>query len=171
MARTTLCHQDDIRTDEQLWMCDRYSSYLVAAAYKQMKSTTKQQLCAKLISEMMPKLTMNFTSLLVVIVFEIPRTCTISWKKKCAIEVESYVFLQAIKCTVFENLSTTTNIESWPIIVHDNPNMKSMDKSNKIFSRISNGMYNHVFYRCPLPSWQIWHLCTILSTSLFNCGQ
>ena len=119
--------------------------------------TTKLQLYAKQMPKVLPKFTnklhipVRITSLSEVIVFGTPYKCTISWKNKYAIEAAYSIFLQAIKCAIFENLSTTTNIESQPVFIHSNPSTKSMDRSNKILSGTGNGMYNPIFCACTLP--------------------
>lgn len=70
--------------------------------------------------------------------FGIPCKCITFWKKRCATKKASLVFLQVIKYVIFDNLSTTTSIESQPILVQGNLNIKFMDKSNQIFSETCN---------------------------------
>jgi hypothetical protein len=50
----------------------------------------------------------------------------ISLENRLAICDASSLLWQAIKCDILENLSTTTNMESWPLFVRANPNIKSI---------------------------------------------
>jgi hypothetical protein len=44
-----------------------------------------------------------------------------------------------MKCAIFENLSTTTNMESLPLWVLGNPNTKSMFIASQGLYRIDSG--------------------------------
>jgi hypothetical protein len=51
----------------------------------------------------------------------------------------SLVFWHGMKCSIFENLLTTTNIESYPLCVLGIPNMKSMLTASHDLSGMGNG--------------------------------
>ena len=74
------------------------------------------------------------------------QTCslTTSLKNNSATWTTSLVFLQGIKCVIFENLSTTTKIESCMCYVLGNPRTKSMLTSSHDFFGIGNGWYNPI---------------------------
>jgi hypothetical protein len=68
-----------------------------------------------------------------------PWSLTISLKNKFATCVASLVFWHGIKCFIFENLSTTTNMESNHLCVLGNPNTKSMFIASQGLFGIGNG--------------------------------
>jgi hypothetical protein len=67
-----------------------------------------------------------------------PWSLIISLKNKFATHVASLVFWHGIKCAIFENLSMTTNMESIPLYVLENPNSKSTVISSQGLSGIGN---------------------------------
>jgi hypothetical protein len=62
-------------------------------------------------------------------------------KNKLAICDTSSLLWQAIKCDILENLSTTTNIESWPLFVLGNPSTKSILISSDGVVGAGKGVY------------------------------
>jgi hypothetical protein len=64
-----------------------------------------------------------------------------SLKYNCVTLTASAIFLHAIKCTIFENLSTTTKTESLPFWVLGKPNTKSMLTFVHGCSGIGRGKY------------------------------
>lgn len=91
------------------------------------------------------KIDRNFVSLSEVILLGTPCIRTTSLKNKFATRFVSKVFLQAMKWAIFENLSTTTNMESQPFWILGSPLIKSMDTSTHGFSSVGKGIYNPVF--------------------------
>jgi len=69
--------------------------------------------------------------------FETPYNLIISLNYSLAILIVFVVFLQGIKCVIFEYLSTTTKT-------------KSIEISSQICSGIGKGMYKPMFYDCPI---------------------
>jgi hypothetical protein len=63
-------------------------------------------------------------------------------KYNCATLTALAVFLHAIKCTILENLSTTTKTESLPFCVLGKPNKKSMLTFVHGCSGIGRGKYS-----------------------------
>ncbi|PKU66329.1 hypothetical protein MA16_Dca015234 [Dendrobium catenatum] len=55
-----------------------------------------------------------------------------------------------MKCAIFENRSTTTNMESAPRLVLGSPRTKSILKSSQMEFGIGNGVYSPVFCALPL---------------------
>jgi hypothetical protein len=62
-------------------------------------------------------------------------------ENRIAICEASSLLWQAIKCDILENLSTTTNIESWPLLVQGNPNTKSILISSHGVVGVGKGVY------------------------------
>ena len=90
---------------------------------------------------------------------------TISQKKRLAMYTASDVFLQAKKCAILLYLSTTTKTESKPFWVFGSPKTKSMVRFSQMILGMGSGVYNPVFWLCPLHVWQIEHMPTKLVTS------
>ena len=137
----------------------------------EMEGPTKLQLCAKHIPKVLPE----FTNKL-----HIPgrsnslcNTMQIYYRTKEQMGHWSSNFRLLTSNKVHHLLKPINHHQYWittsPCI--RNPNTKYMDRSNQILSRTGNCMYDLMFRACPLPFWQIWHLYTILRTSLVNCGQ
>jgi hypothetical protein len=82
--------------------------------------------------------------------FETPYNLIISLKYSLAILIVFIVFLQGIKCVIFEYLSTIRKTKSIPHQVHERSNTKSIEISSQICSGIGKGMYKPMFYDCPL---------------------
>src|SRR3954466_11629223 len=83
----------------------------------------------------------NLTSLSETIVLGTPCKHTISLKNRLATCDASSLLWQAIKCAILENLSTTTNILSWPYLVRGNPNTKSILISSQGVVGVDSGVY------------------------------
>jgi hypothetical protein len=62
-----------------------------------------------------------------------------SLKNKFAMCVASLVFWHGMKCAIFENLSTTTKMESTTLYVLGKPNTKSMLIASHGLSGMGNG--------------------------------
>ena len=60
-------------------------------------------------------------------------------KNRFAIRVASLVFEQGIKCAIFENMSTTVNIESLPLCFLGNPRTKSILATSQGFFGMGSG--------------------------------
>jgi hypothetical protein len=103
--------------------------------------------------------------------FRTSRNLIISMKNSLATLIAFAVFLQGIKCVIFEYLSTTTKTQFIPRWVHGRPNTKSMEISSHICSSIDRGMYKLVFYDCSLVVWQVKQRWTNLFTSRLSWGQ
>ncbi|KAM7486569.1 hypothetical protein LguiA_002578 [Lonicera macranthoides] len=76
-----------------------------------------------------------------------------------------------MKCAIFENLSTTTKIESFPLLVLGKPKMKSIEISVQGSLGIGNGVYKPWGFSLDLACLQVIHFSQILSTSRFIRGQ
>jgi len=82
----------------------------------------------------------NLESLSLTMLLGNPWSFTTSLKKKFATWLASWNFLQGIKWAILENLSTTTNMESLPLLVLGSPKTKSIDKSIHGESGIGKGV-------------------------------
>jgi hypothetical protein len=72
-----------------------------------------------------------------------------SLKYNCATLTASAVFLHAMKCTILENLSTTTKTESLPFCVLGKPSTKSMLTFVHGCSGIGKGKYRPALVAAP----------------------
>jgi len=72
----------------------------------------------------------------------IPRNLITSLNYKSAILVALLVLLQGVKWDIFENRTTTTNMESLPYLVVGKPRITSMPTSTRGWVGTGNGMYN-----------------------------
>ena len=68
----------------------------------------------------------NLVSLFETMLLDYPCNLTTSLKNRLATCVASLVLKQGMKCAIYENISTTTRIESWLLWVLGNPKTKSM---------------------------------------------
>lgn len=96
-----------------------------------------------------------FESLFEVMDIGTPCNRTTSLKNNLLMYEASKVILNAIKCAILENRSTTTNMESTPRRVLGSPNTKSIAMSSQIDLGMGNAMYNPVFSECPLAIWHV----------------
>src|SRR2546430_4164299 len=100
-----------------------------------------------------------------------PCSRTTSRKINPAMCIASEVFLQGIKCAIFEYRSTTTKTESTPRCVRGNPKAKSIERSSQMPCGIGSGVYKPVFCDLPFDVWHMQQRCRNLSTSHHMCGQ
>ena len=91
-----------------------------------------------------------------------------NWLETC---VASLVFKKGMKCAIFENMSTITRIESWPIWVLGNPKTKSILTASQGLLGMGNGWYNPTFWLHPLAYWQTLHFSTYFLTYVLMPGQ
>ena len=75
-----------------------------------------------------------------------------SLKNTLAIWDASVDLLQEMKWVIFENLLTTTKMESWPLAVFGRPRTKSILRSYQGTWGMGRGMYRPVFYFLALDS-------------------
>lgn len=117
---------------------------------------------------------MNFTSRSEVRLRGTPCNRTISSKKWCAITRAFEVFLQDTKWAIFENLSTTTMMESFPLFVCDRPSTKSKLRSSQIESGMGNDLcfanhpYSFDIYYSFQPCEK--HLCEAWAKKKWDCS-
>lgn len=97
-------------------------------------------------------------------------SCTISLKSKSVMWVASSILWQDMKCTLLENLSTTTKIESLPFFELDKPKTKSIKISTQGALGTGKWVYNPCGKTLDLAYLRITHLAQTLSTSHFIFG-
>ena len=85
--------------------------------------------------------------------------------------VASSVLQQDMKCAIFENLSTTTKIETLPFLNLGKPKTKSIEISTQGALGMSRGVYNPCVKTLDLACLQVTHLAQTLSTSCFIFGK
>ena len=116
----------------------------------------KDKLVPSFFHKVLQKFPMNLVSRSDTILLGKPWSLTTSLKNKFAIWVASLVFWHGMKCIIFENMSTTTNIESYPLYVIGRTNMKSMLTASHGVSGMGNGWYNPTVAPLFPPRWEKW---------------
>lgn len=94
----------------------------------------------------------------------IPWILTTSLKNKLATWLASWVHLHGKKWALFENLSTTTKIESIPFEF-------LVDQLWSPYRCLPKGQRIPMLWAAPFKFWHTWYLCTYLVTSFFNWDQ
>ena len=90
---------------------------------------------------------------------------------RLAILMAEAVECVGIKCTIFENLSTTTKIESLPFLVLGNPITKSIEMFIHGDEGTDKGVYNPCGETLDLAFLHVMQRAQILITSCFIFGQ
>src|SRR5664279_3565769 len=114
---------------------------------------------------------MNFTSRSETFFLGTPCKRTMSLKNRLAICDASSLLWQAIKCAILEKRSTTTKIESCPLLVLGNPNTKSMLISSHGDVGVGRGVYKPCGLSLDLALLQVMQRFTNLSTYRLMRGQ
>lgn len=104
---------------------------------------------SNLYDSVLQKCEMNFVSLFDTIDLGTPCRCTMSLKKSLAIWEASFVLLHGRKCTILDNLSTTTKMESNPTLVFGRPSTKSIERS--IQGSVGTGNVVYILMLCFVP--------------------
>ena len=100
-----------------------------------------------------------------------PWNHTISLKNKSTMLVASSILWHGIKCALFENLSTTTNIESLPRFNLCKPKTKSIEMSTHVSLGPGKGVYKPCGWVLDFAFLQVMHLSHMHYTSFFILGQ
>jgi len=93
---------------------------------------------------------------------------TISIKNKSAMLVASSVLWHGMKCAIFENLSTTTKMESLPRFDLGKPKTKSIKMSTHGSFGTGKGVYKPCGWVLDFAFLQVMHLSHMCYTSFFH---
>ena len=96
---------------------------------------------------------------------------TISLKTNSAMCEASSLLWQGIKCAILLKRSTTTKIESLPLLVRGNPRTKSIEMSSQETLGMGKGVYKPWGFKRYLALWHVTQRRTYLSTSRRIFGQ